>query len=101
RVLAGGAPRPGTIPRSLPFFGPFTMVNGVVWPHLEVEARRYPFRLLNTSPNRAYRLAVIDGRTGAPVRGAMTLIGTDLGLLDKPHPVPQALALSDARRGDV
>lgn len=101
RVLAGRAPRPGTIPRSLPFFGPFTLVNGVVWPHLEVEARSYRFRVLNISPNRAYRLVVIDGRTGAPVRGAMTLIGTDLGLLDKPHPIDEALSLSAAERADV
>ena len=100
RVLAGGAPRPGAIPRSLPFFGPFTMVNGVVWPHFEVEARSYRFRVVNVSPNRAYRLVVIDGETGAPVRGAMTLIGTDLGLLDTPRPI-ETLSLSSAERADV
>ena len=44
RVIAGHRPAypPGTIPASIPFFGPFTMVNGVVWPHLEVEAAQLP-----------------------------------------------------------
>jgi FtsP/CotA-like multicopper oxidase with cupredoxin domain len=101
RVLADGAPRPGAIPRSVPFFGPFTMVNGVVWPHFDVEARSYRFRVVNVSPNRAYRLVVIDGKTGATVRGAMTLIGTDLGLLDAPRPIEEALTLSAAERADV
>jgi o-aminophenol oxidase len=103
RVIAGHRPAypPGTIPASIPFFGPFTMVNGVVWPHLEVEARSYRFRVVNVSLARAYRLAVIDEETGNAVRGAMTLIGTDLGLLDKPLVIDQVLSLSCAERADV
>ncbi|MGY4649512.1 multicopper oxidase family protein [Mycobacterium sp. URHB0021] len=103
RVIAGhrGAPPPGTIPASVPFFGPFTMANGVVWPYLSVEARSYRFRVVNVSLARAYRLAVIDEQTGQTVAGAMTLIGTDLGLLDKPLVIDETLSLSCAERADV
>jgi FtsP/CotA-like multicopper oxidase with cupredoxin domain len=103
RVLIGHrrAPEPGTIPPSVPFFGPFTMVNGVVWPHLEVEARSYRFRVVNVSLARAYRLAVVDERTGKVVPNAMTLIGTDLGLLDRPRAIDETLSLSCAERADV
>ncbi len=31
---------------TMEFFGPFTMVNGTIWPHLPVEARQYRLRLL-------------------------------------------------------
>src|SRR5260370_9329875 len=34
---------------TMEFFGPFTMVNGTIWPHLPVEARPYRLRLLNGS----------------------------------------------------
>lgn len=77
------------------------MVNGVVWPHLDVEARSYRFRFVNASAARAYRPVVVDAETGTPVRGAMTLIGTDLGLLGEPTPIDEALALSTAERADV
>jgi len=90
-----------TTPRSIPFFGPFTMVNGVVWPHLDVEARSYRFRFVNASAARAYRLVVVDAETGMPVRGAMTLVGTDLGLLGEPRPIDEALSLSTAERADI
>ncbi len=55
RVLAGGAPRPGTIPRSVPFFGPFTMVNGVVWP---------TFRLKHAATGSAWSTSRPPVRTG-------------------------------------
>ncbi|MGW1530338.1 multicopper oxidase family protein [Streptomyces sp. NPDC002159] len=102
RVLGPGTmPMPGTIPPSMTSLGPFTMVNGVVWPHLDVETRAYRFRLVNVSVTRAYRLTVVDEETGKPVRSAMKLIGTDLGLLDKPQTVDEALSLSPAERADV
>ena len=77
------------------------MVNGVVWPHLEVEARSYRFRVVNVSLARAYRLAVIDEQNRQHRRAAMTLIGTDLGLLDEPRWIDQTLSLSCAERADV
>lgn len=103
RVLAPSnpSPAPGTIPRSLPFYGPFTMVNGVVWPYLDLDARRYRFRMVNASANRSYRLVVIDEQTREPMRGVMTLIGTDMGLIGQPRVIDEALSLAPAERADI
>jgi FtsP/CotA-like multicopper oxidase with cupredoxin domain len=88
------------IPESVAFMGPYTMVNGVVWPHLDVEARAYRFRMVNTSLFRGYRIVVVDEATGKPVRGAMKVIGTDLGLLGSPVVIDEALTLASAERVD-
>ena len=57
-------------------FGDFILVNGKAWPYLEVEPRKYRFRLLNGSDSRFYDLKV-PGIW-------FTQIGSDGGLLDKP-----------------
>jgi FtsP/CotA-like multicopper oxidase with cupredoxin domain len=103
RVLAPSNPSPApcTIPRSLPFYGPFTIVNGVVWPYLDLEAHRYRFRIVNASANRSYRLVVIDEQTREPMRGVMTLIGTDMGLIGQPQVIDEALSLAPAERADI
>ncbi|MEU1528611.1 multicopper oxidase family protein [Streptomyces fagopyri] len=102
RIIGGpDAPMPGAIPPALASLGPFTMVNGVVWPYLDVEARAYRLRLVNVSGARVYRLAVVDEETGKVVPGAMKLVGTDLGLLGEPRPIDEALSLSPAERADV
>ncbi|SNT53758.1 multicopper oxidase family protein [Actinacidiphila glaucinigra] len=102
RILLGGSmPMPGTIPPAGGSLGPFTMVNGVVWPYLDVQARAYRFRLVNVSGVRVYRLVVVDEETGKVVRGAMKLIGTDMGLLGKPQTIDEAISLSPAERADV
>ena len=44
------------------FFGDTILANGRVWPHMEVEPRRYRLRLLNGSSARFYRLSLSDGR---------------------------------------
>jgi spore coat protein A len=78
---------------------PYTLVNGVIWPYLEVEPRWYRFRIVNTANSRIYRLMLLaDGR---PVPGAFHVIGTDQGLIDKPLPVDGALNLSSGERADV
>ncbi|MEU4532088.1 multicopper oxidase domain-containing protein [Micromonospora ureilytica] len=89
------------IPPSVAFLGPYTMVNGVVWPHLDVEAHAYRFRIVNTALARTYRLVVVDEATGKPVPNAMKLVGTDLGLLDHPRAIEEGLSLSPAERADV
>ncbi|MGI5135371.1 multicopper oxidase family protein [Streptomyces sp. CA-106110] len=94
-------PEPGMIPPSFASLAPFTMVNGVVWPYVNVEARAYRFRLMNISPTRIYRMAVVDEETGKVVRGAMKVVGTDLGLLGAPQTVDEALSLSPAERADI
>jgi FtsP/CotA-like multicopper oxidase with cupredoxin domain len=100
RVLLG-AVTPGVLPVAAHSLGPYTMVNGVVWPYLEVAARAYRFRVLNASTGRDYALVVLDEATGRPVPGAMTVVGTDMGLLGQPKVVDEVLPMSSAERVDI
>ena len=45
---------------TMEFFGPFTLVNGTIWPYVSVEPRSYRLRLLNGSNARTYRLLFLD-----------------------------------------
>ncbi len=99
RVSAAKA-TPGVMPSAIGFIGPYTMVNGVVWPYLEVEARAYRFRMVNVSLSRTYALVVLDEATGKPVGGAMRLIGTDMGLLGEPKVIDEVVSISPGERLD-
>ena len=101
RAVVGKPAVPGANPPAIAFMGPFTMVNGVVWPHLDVEARAYRFRLINNALLRPYLLALVDETTGKAVQGAMTVIGTDGGLLDKPRVVEERISFMPAERIDI
>ena len=73
--LAGSTDHPGAwVPE---FFGDTILVNGKVWPYLEVEPRKYRLRILNGSNARFYRLRLSDGRP-------FVQIGADQGLLSGP-----------------
>jgi spore coat protein A len=86
---------------TMEFFGPFTLVNGTIWPHLPVEARQYRLRLLNGSNARIYRLVLLD-ESGSPVHGQIKQIGTDGGLLGCPVDLPaDGLVLAPAERADL
>src|SRR5258706_5967931 len=86
---------------TMEFFGPFTLVNGTIWPYLPVEARQYRLRLLNKSNSRFYRLVLLDEQ-GKPALDKITQIGTDGGLLGRPVAVPQdGLLLAPAERADL
>ncbi|MFJ7159151.1 multicopper oxidase family protein [Streptomyces sp. NPDC101118] len=78
---------------------PYTLVNGVVWPYLDVAPRWYRFRIANAANSRMYRLMLLAD--GKPVPGALKVIGTDQGLIDKPLAVDGALNLSPGERVDV
>lgn len=93
-------PLPGGGRAPLQFFGPYTLVNGVIWPHFEVDARWYRFRMLSASSARSYRLSLLDANDN-PVRGAITQIGTDSGLLPRPVCLDGELILAPAERADV
>jgi spore coat protein A len=81
-------------------FAPFTVVNGKVWPRLEVEPATYRFRVLNGSNARTYRLVLL--RDGEPELHRITQIGTDHGLLRTPARVPpDGLVLASAERADL
>ena len=89
--FAGTTDHPG--PWVPEFFGDTILVNGKVWPYLDVEPRKYRLRILNASNARFYRLRLSDGR-------AFVQIGTDQGLLPAPVEV-RRLLLAPAERADV
>jgi spore coat protein A, manganese oxidase len=59
------------------FFGDAYLVNGKLLPYLDVEPRKYRFRVLNASNGRFYRLSLSNKKS-------FHTIGTDQGLLDSP-----------------
>ncbi len=75
------------------YFGNLVLVNGKLLPYLEVEPRKYRFRLLNASNGRFYFLSLDNG---APFRQ----IGTDQGLLPAPATVNR-LAIAPGERADL
>lgn len=83
-------PNPSVVPE---FFGNTILVNGKVWPYLEVEPRKYRFRILNGSNARFYRMKLSTGQQ-------FIQIGTDGGLLEHPVKVSE-LILAPAERADV
>jgi len=89
-----------TDPDVMEAFPPFTVVNGKVWPVLEVRPATYRFRVLNGSNARTYRLVLLRDR--APELERITQIGTDHGLLRAPVAVPaDGLVLASAERADL
>ncbi|MFD1049579.1 laccase, partial [Kibdelosporangium lantanae] len=61
------------------FSGPFTSVNGVIWPYAEVEPTWYRLRLANVANVRPYNLR-LRFEDGTPVpAGVVKLVGTDGG----------------------
>ncbi|MDF2486818.1 MAG: copper oxidase [Herbinix sp.] len=75
------------------FFGNTVVVNGKLWPYLEVEPRKYRFRLLNASNLRAYELKLSND-------GVFYQIGTDLGFMH--HTVTiNSFILEPAERMDL
>jgi spore coat protein A len=84
------SPDPTWIPE---FFGDTPVVNGAVRPYLNVEPRRYRFRILNASNARFWNLAI---QGGPPT----FQIGSDGGLFDKPIALSRLLLLP-AERADV
>jgi spore coat protein A len=73
--------------------GDVVLVNGAPWPRMEVERRRYRFRILNAANATPFTLAVSSGRP-------LLQIATDGGLL--PAPVAsQTLPLAMAERVEI
>jgi spore coat protein A len=86
---------------TMEFFGPFTTVNGTIWPFATVEARQYRLRVLNASNSRTYRLVLLDEH-GTSLLDRVTQIGTDGGLLSTPISLPaDGLTLAPAERADL
>ncbi len=75
------------------FFGDCIMVNGRVWPNLNVEPRQYRFRVLNGSNARFYNLMFSN-------RMPFKQIGTDGGYLPRPIQLV-SLLIAPAERVDI
>lgn len=74
-------------------FGNVMLVNGALMPRLDVQARRYRFRVLNAANGRFFRLSLRDQRP-------FLQIGSDQGLLAAP--VQQtSLFLAPGERADL
>jgi spore coat protein A len=73
-------------------FGNAILVNGKLFPYLDVEPRRYRFRLMNGSNGRFYRFSLAKGLT-------FHQIGTEQGLLPAPIPT-QRVVMAPAERID-
>ncbi len=107
--LNGTPPNPEIHPFWIPeFFGDAMVVNGKTWPYLNVEPRRYRFRLLNGCNARFLELRLVDSSSSNRPGPAFWQIGTDGGLLDRPVALndPRALRarrlfLSPAARADL
>ena len=81
------------------FFGDTGLVNGKVFPYLEVEPRKYRFRMLNACNARFLHMTLVNSRDAGE---ALTFyqIGADQGFL--PAPVAQQdLLIAPAERFDV
>ncbi len=74
------------------YFGDTMLVNGKVWPYLNVEPRLYRFRILNGCNARIMNLNIGGAR--------MWQIGAEGGMWDQPVPVSR-LVLAPAERADV
>lgn len=76
-----------TTPSSGAFFGPLTLVDGLLWPRISLRPDVYRLRLLNGSNARTYRLHLVrlvapSSRLNATAaHRRLLVIGTDGGLL--------------------
>lgn len=74
-------------------FGEAQLVNGKLFPYLDVEPRLYRFRVLNAANGRFYRLSLSNG---VPLQQ----IGSDQGLLPAPLAL-QYIQLAPGERADI
>jgi spore coat protein A len=85
-----GAPGSPWVPE---YNGNVIVLNGKIFPFLEVEPRKYRFRILNAANFRFFNLSLSTGQT-------FHQIGSDLGLLSDPVEL-KSLTLFPAERGDL
>jgi len=74
-------------------YGDVNLVNGVPWPTMNVEPRKYRFRFLNAAISRGYKLRLSNG---AP----LTFFATDGGIMKNPQQA-KSFRLGMAERYEV
>jgi len=88
------------------FFGNTIVVNGVAWPVLDVQPRKYRFRMVNGADSRFFNLWLeVDGQGPQPGL-QLVQIGAEGGLLPASvalgtGPGPAGLLLGNGERADV
>lgn len=80
------------------FFGDTIIVNGLVWPNLDVTPGWYRFRLLDGSNARFYTLTLKDQTTGMKI--PFIKIGADGGYLKAPVTMTE-LTIAPGERADI
>ena len=91
--------KPGT-PWVSEYYGSAILVNGKIFPYLEVEPRKYRFRLLNSSNGSFYRLSFSNENAITSDCSDFLQIGTEQGFLATPARM-QTLILGPAERADL
>jgi len=84
-------------------FGDAILVNGKLYPYLEVEPRKYRFRVLNAANGRFFHLTLWNKETpNAPPSGGQSFqqIGCDQGFLSAPVPL-KLLTIIPGERADL
>jgi spore coat protein A len=76
------------------------LVNGKLFPYLEVEPRKYRFRVLNASNARFYHLSFVNEASANKENAQFHQIGTDQGLLPAPVPLT-SLEIAPGERADM
>src|ERR1700677_4392134 len=79
-------------------FGDAILINGKLFPYLNVEPRKYRFRVLNAANGRFLHLTLNDSQSAK--LQTFHQIGTDQGLLPAPVAL-QRLSLAPAERADL
>jgi FtsP/CotA-like multicopper oxidase with cupredoxin domain len=72
------------------------LVNGKVWPNLDVKRQQYRFRTLSAGNSRIFNITLDNAGTPVP----FTVIGSDGGFLPKPQVVTSIL-LNTTERADI
>ena len=82
------------------YYGSAILANGKIFPYLEVEPRKYRFRLVNSSNGSFYRLSVSTEPSAAASGLEFHQIGSEQGLLETPASLT-TLILGPGGRADL
>jgi spore coat protein A len=82
------------------YYGGGILVNGKLFPFLEVQPRRYRLRILNGSNSSFYVLSLADSPSLTSARLTFFQIGSDQGLIPEPAETEE-LTLGPGERADI
>ena len=82
------------------YYGSAILVNGKIFPYLEVEARKYRFRVLNVSNGSFYKLSLGTADAVSAPAIEFAQIGSDQGFLVAPAAM-SSLILGPGERADL